>query len=69
MNTSITNRELDSAWDVFDVDNTGFLQIQKDDEADLFSSDYEAVGYVIWRAREGDPRSLAALEKVGIRLE
>jgi hypothetical protein len=68
MNTPETNPALDSAWDVFDVDNSGYLQIQKDDEADLFVSDYEAVGYVIHRAREGDPRAIAALTKVGVQL-
>lgn len=68
MNTPETNPNLDSAWGVFDVDCSGLLQIQKDDEQDLFASDYEAVGYVIHRAREGDPRSIAALTKVGIHL-
>jgi hypothetical protein len=68
MSTPETNPNLDSAWAIIDVDDSGLLQIQKDDEQDLFASDYEAVGYVIHRAREGDPRSIAALIEVGIHL-
>lgn len=39
----ICNRE---GWAVFDVDATGLLEIQRDDNSEAFDSDAEAVGFV-----------------------
>ncbi len=40
----------DTGWALFDYDRTGLMQIQRDDEADIFASDAEAVDYVKRRA-------------------
>lgn len=36
----------DEGWGVFDIDSTGYLEIQRLDEAEIFSSDEEARSYV-----------------------
>jgi hypothetical protein len=47
-------------WSLFDVNSTGLLEIQRDDEADLFESDEAAVNFVRRRANEGSmPHYLA----------
>jgi hypothetical protein len=37
-------------WDVFDVDGTGYFEIQKVDEVELFDSDEEAINFVRMQA-------------------
>ena len=43
----ICNQE---GWTLFDVDSTGLLEIQRDDEAEMFAGDDEAVEFVRRRA-------------------
>ncbi|ABO60221.1 hypothetical protein Bcep1808_7344 (plasmid) [Burkholderia vietnamiensis G4] len=49
-------------WNIFDVDGTGYLEIQKDDEAQVFESDDDAVAYVRERAQGGCPVALKAMK-------
>jgi hypothetical protein len=53
-------------WDVFDVDSTGYLEIERDDEQGHFTSDAEALLHVVERARAGSAYHRAALSQCGI---
>jgi hypothetical protein len=48
-------------WDVFDIDSTGRLAIQKFDDAAVFSTDEAALNFVITQAAQGDLQCRAAL--------
>ena len=49
-------------WDIFDVNGSGYLEIQRVDELDVFDSDEEAVRFVRHNANAGsDERYLIAL--------
>lgn len=48
-------------WDLFDYDNRGMLQIQKDDEMEIFATDSDAIEFVKGRAAEGDETAKLAL--------
>lgn len=40
---------LSQGWGIFNIDNKGYLEIQKNDELNSFKSDEEAVKFVIER--------------------
>lgn len=48
-------------WGLFDVDASGLLEIQRLDEAEVFGSDEEAVGFVRALASAGSAMHVAAL--------
>ena len=59
----ICNQE---GWALFNVDSTGLLEIQRDDEAEKFAGDAEAFEFVLKLARGGSPyhqRAILAHEK------
>lgn len=58
---AIMNEFLDTGWALFDFDGTGLQQIQRDDEADIFHSDAEALTYVAKRAAERSGKHEQAL--------
>jgi hypothetical protein len=57
------NANAAEGWDLFSIDPEGVLRIQKEDEADIFETDAEAIEYVEIRAEEGSERHQKALEK------
>lgn len=58
---AVMNEFLDTGWALFDFDGTGLQQIQRDDEADIFHSDSEALAYVAKRAAERSGKHEQAL--------
>ncbi|HEP6430584.1 TPA: hypothetical protein VDB83_004907 [Burkholderia cenocepacia] len=48
-------------WNLFDVDGSGYLEIQRDDEAQVFESDDDALAYVREQAQGGCPVALKAM--------
>lgn len=59
------NENASEGWDLFELDSgpQPTLQIQRDDEANLFESDAEALAFVHKLAREGSVRHKEALAK------
>lgn len=51
-----SGENLKEGWDLFDIDSTGILEIQRDDEAGIFESDEDAVSYVRAKAWAGSKR-------------
>lgn len=49
-------------WALFDVDSTGILEIQRDDEAGVFPTDLHAVAFVRQKADAGSPYHRKALD-------
>lgn len=60
--TEHSKRAVSQGWNMFDYDQTGALQIQRLDEADVFTSDDEALSYAKGRAERGDETAKLALE-------
>jgi hypothetical protein len=60
----VTDRRIcvEEGWILADVDNTGILEIQKDDDASVFETDTEAVMFVAAKAGLGVPYHCRALE-------
>jgi hypothetical protein len=57
-------RALRQGWGVFDVDQTGLLQIQKSDESGRFDTDAEAICYVIGRADCNDDLAIKGIAQM-----
>lgn len=54
-------------WNVFAIDgNQANLAIQRDDEAEIFQSDNEALQFVIVQAKSGNMTCKTALDLVGM---
>jgi hypothetical protein len=49
-------------WNLFDFDNTGLLHIERDDAAQMFASDVDAVDHVRFLAANGDQKALHAIQ-------
>ncbi|MBK5051706.1 hypothetical protein IQ289_25325 [Burkholderia sp. R-70006] len=49
-------------WNLFDVDGSGYHEIQRDDEANRFASDAEAIEFVQQQAKAGDAVAVKALK-------
>lgn len=58
---AIMNEFLDTGWALFDFDGTGLQEVQRDDEADIFASDADALAYVAKRAAAGSQKHEQAL--------
>lgn len=48
-------------WGIFDVDGSGLLEIERDDEADVFACDEDAVAFVREKAEAGSGVHIAAI--------
>jgi hypothetical protein len=49
-------------WNLFDFDNTGLLRIERDDAAQIFASDIDAIEHVRLLAARGDQKALHAIQ-------
>ncbi|MBI6883053.1 hypothetical protein [Pseudomonas putida] len=43
----------DEGWALFDVDGSGLMEIQRDDELDVFETDDDAIAHVLARSEQG----------------
>jgi hypothetical protein len=48
-------------WEIFDIDSTGVLEIERDDESGKFKNDNAARAFVAKKAAKGSPLHLKAL--------
>lgn len=48
-------------WGIFDIDSTGYLEIQRDDEQGVFASDDDAFDHVFKLSRAGSDLHTKAL--------
>lgn len=61
MEQSARNANAAEGWDLFDYNGSGLMEIERDDEANIFADDASAVAYVETRAAEGSQRHIDAL--------
>ncbi len=54
--------ESQQGWNLFDFDNTGLLHIERDDAAQIFESDADAVEHVRFLAESGDQKARHAIQ-------
>ncbi len=57
---------LGEGWCIIDVDGSGYLEIERDDECDEFKTDPDALWFVIEKARGGSEYHREALKLVGV---
>jgi len=65
--TKINSQAIQEGWSIFSTSEAGDWQIQKCDEYNVFSSDYEVWKFVLAQAKKGKKHCVEALEFLKIQ--